>query len=160
MSRGQGTYVLFLVPHASVAMQIGKLGTIRFESPVYAYVGSAFGPGGLNARVGRHLSAGKRQHWHIDYLREFSDIARVWIIEGHGRLECRIAELLATIRGAATVPGFGASDCRCASHLAGLGRLPSVAHFKRRLRESAVQSSDIHVCEFTHDAGSLLQVDI
>jgi Uri superfamily endonuclease len=160
MKRGLGTYVLFLAPHASVAIQIGKLGSIRFESPVYAYVGSAFGPGGLAARLARHLSSGKRPHWHIDFLRESADIVRVWTIEGHGRLECRVAELLATIRGAATVPGFGASDCRCASHLAGLGRQPSLARFQRRLREAVPRSSGLHIREFTRDTGSLMQLDI
>ena len=160
MNGGQGTYVLFLVPHASTAMQIGKLGRIHFESPFYAYVGSAFGPGGLEARVARHLSPGKRQHWHIDYLRESADIVRVWTIESHRRLECRVAALLATIRGAVTVPRFGASDCRCASHLAGLDRLPAFAHFQRRLTTTVPQSSGMQCREFTRDVGSLLPLDI
>jgi len=37
----------------------------------YIYIGSAFGPGGVRARMLRHLRADKPKHWHIDYLREF-----------------------------------------------------------------------------------------
>jgi len=35
----------------------------------YVYVGSALGPGGLAAKVGRHLGGRKMCRWHTAYLR-------------------------------------------------------------------------------------------
>lgn len=49
----------------------GKLGgSVRRLAPgLYLYVGSAYGPGGLRARLRRHLEGvRKRLKWHIDYL--------------------------------------------------------------------------------------------
>jgi Uri superfamily endonuclease len=34
----------------------------------YIYAGSAYGPGGLKARVSRHMRRAKRSQWHIDQL--------------------------------------------------------------------------------------------
>ncbi|MBT8467436.1 MAG: DUF123 domain-containing protein, partial [Deltaproteobacteria bacterium] len=35
-------------------VEVGRLGTICFDAPFYVYVGSAFGPGGLAARLRAH----------------------------------------------------------------------------------------------------------
>ena len=51
-----GTYALLLVLHQSVQLRIGALGEYYFSAGWYVYVGSALlGPGGLAARVGRHI---------------------------------------------------------------------------------------------------------
>lgn len=82
----------------------------------YVYAGSAFGPGGIRARVTRHLRADKKPHWHIDHLS-----ARAWCIDVRTypcERECAlVADMLA--EGAEVpVPGFGSSDCRdCAAQL-------------------------------------------
>lgn len=89
----------------------------RFEAGSYVYAGSAYGPGGLRARVGRHLRRDKRLHWHIDHLTRAADSLSAMIAPGAS--ECALIErLLAS--GAFTTPcaGFGSSDCRqCAAHL-------------------------------------------
>lgn len=117
----------------ATALEAGRLGRIRFDPGFYAYVGSAFGPGGLEARISRHLRTGKRRHWHIDYLLESADVVRIWTITGNQRLECILARLLAKFRGARGVTGFGASDCNCVSHLVALPRVPSRDYIRRRL---------------------------
>jgi len=64
-----GTYALIL--HLSKKLErieIGKLGRFAFDAGFYVYVGSAFGPGGLKARLQRHLRTDKPLHWHIDLL--------------------------------------------------------------------------------------------
>ena len=38
---------------------IGKLGVLHLLPGIYVYVGSAFGPGGIAARVGRHARCEK-----------------------------------------------------------------------------------------------------
>lgn len=112
-----GTYVLVIEATRAATIEVGALGDRTFEAGAYAYVGSAFGPGGFS-RVDRHreLAAGDREtrHWHVDYLL------------GHPatRLEAAITfpdadrecELAAALPGE-PVDGFGASDCDCAAHL-------------------------------------------
>ncbi len=74
----KGAYILLIVIEKEVNIEIGALGTIRFEKGHYCYVGSAVGPGGIEARVGRHLKKGKKLKWHIDYLLEHEDIEEAY----------------------------------------------------------------------------------
>ncbi|HHO76762.1 MAG TPA: DUF123 domain-containing protein [Deltaproteobacteria bacterium] len=39
----------------STMIQVGKLGSFIFPAGHYAYIGSAFGSGGLHARIQRHI---------------------------------------------------------------------------------------------------------
>nr|WP_245188661.1 DUF123 domain-containing protein [Halarchaeum rubridurum] len=77
----------------------GAAGERRLDSGWYAYTGSAFGPGGLS-RVERHrrVAAGEHdvRHWHVDYL------------TGHPGTDLDAGE---------PVPGLGASDCDCETHV-------------------------------------------
>jgi Uri superfamily endonuclease len=120
-----GTYVLLLWLKKSKPIVIGKLGTIDFTPGYYAYVGSAMGPGGLAARIRRHLKINKKAHWHIDYLRPAVRIDGLFIATGRRIKEHAWAERLAgaPISGRA-INGFGCTDCRCVSHLY---QLPSPA---------------------------------
>lgn len=83
----------------------------------YLYVGSAFGPGGLAARVGRHWRADKPLRWHIDYLRQVAALQAVWFSTDGTRLEHRWAEALTGRPGIEPIVGFGCSDCACPAHL-------------------------------------------
>ncbi len=99
-------------------ISVGKLGTFGVRPGFYVYVGSALGPGGLAAGVGRHARQEKTLRWHVDYLRAVTDLVEVWFRPGRRRRECSWAERLAGMPGAGTpMPGFGASDCGCRSHL-------------------------------------------
>ena len=131
-----GTYALIMSASRERRVDIGKLGQLMVRPGFYVYVGSAFGPGGLRARVLRHCRKKKRRHWHIDYLGAVTRIEEVWYTCEEARRECRWAAVLARMRGA-SVPmmGFGASDCRCASHLYFCECHPSRAAFSRRVRE-------------------------
>ncbi|MEJ2210061.1 MAG: DUF123 domain-containing protein [Anaerolineae bacterium] len=122
---------------AGRSLAIGRLGRHRFPAGWYLYVGSAHGPGGLRARLARHrrrLGPGKRAHWHIDYVREGSTWGGAWVRTGGQRLECTWARTLARLPGAqVVVPGFGASDCRCAGHLVRVPALPDDEWFAAAL---------------------------
>jgi Uri superfamily endonuclease len=99
------------------AIRVGRLGTIRLRPGYYLYIGSAFGPGGLRARVAHHHYRAKRPHWHVDYLRRYARLESVWYASG-ARREHDWAAKVAAMPGAAMVlPGFGSSDCRCETHL-------------------------------------------
>jgi Uri superfamily endonuclease len=131
---GPGTYVLilFLKQHRSIA--VGKLGKIGFPPGYYAYVGSAFGPGGLAARLKHHLFSDARPHWHIDYLRRQAKTEQLWLTEFNQPLEHSWASVLEQFSNSAQAfRGFGCSDCKCPSHIF---YFPGPPPFKR-FRESA-----------------------
>ena len=50
----KGTYVLIASLAQMKRLEIGRLGTFDIKPGFYAYVGSAFGAGGLRARIGHH----------------------------------------------------------------------------------------------------------
>lgn len=112
-----GTYVLLLHNEADRTVQVGRWREISFDKGYYLYVGSAFGPGGVRARVGRHMREAKSLRWHIDYLRDATDAIAVWVQYGKQRMEHVWASKLLQSDTLAAVDGFGCSDCKCLSHL-------------------------------------------
>ena len=111
---GPGAYALLIELDSSMDIAVGKLGSILFEPGSYCYIGSALN--GLRARVARHLRRDKKTWWHIDYLLKRADVTEVGWALSSDRLECRIAGSL-RCQGVESISGFGASDCRCSSHL-------------------------------------------
>ena len=106
-----------------IVIKIGALDDIFFEKGYYLYIGSAMGDSGSSTlinRLKRHVSppSRKKVHWHIDYLleSEYAIIYKLWLIPSNQKLECVIAQELLTISDD-HVAHFGASDCKCASHL-------------------------------------------
>lgn len=127
-----GTYALLLYLAAPQSTTVGALGQTRFPAGWYLYLGSALGPGGLAARLARHRRRdGKRLHWHIDYLRALGTLAEIWTHTSERRQECRWARAAARLPGARVVgPGFGASDCRCVTHLFHYQDRPAPGHLE------------------------------
>ncbi len=113
-----GTYVIILDLKTKQQISIGKLGKCQFPKGWYAYVGSAWGPGGLGGRLKRHLNLNhtKYPHWHIDHLTLLAEITQIWWEVGLRGYECEWANNLSTI-GERIIPNFGSSDCRCQGHL-------------------------------------------
>ena len=114
----KGTYILILRLATSTHLQIGRLGAFDFLAGWYAYVGSAFGAGGLRGRLKHHLSPVRRPHWHIDYLRQHAPCKEVWYLASETVHEHTWASALQSIPEA-SLPAlhFGASDCHCKTHL-------------------------------------------
>ena len=126
----------------STAIDVGRLGRFQFPAGWYAYAGSARGPGGLAARVSRHLRSSKPLHWHVDYLRARAQPDLVWYAVGSERRECAWANGLAGLPGASIpVPQFGASDCQCLTHLVHFATLPDRTAFARAVGESISQET-------------------
>jgi Uri superfamily endonuclease len=115
-----GTYAISFLLSEAVKVTIGRLGRFDFPPGVYVYLGSAQGPGGLHARLGRHLRGNGVTRWHIDYLRPHLEIRAVGYLPGSANLECDWSQSLAVLPAARLpAPGFGASDCvrGCPAHL-------------------------------------------
>jgi Uri superfamily endonuclease len=118
LTPGPGTYILILQLENDQIIQVGKLGLFRFPAGYYAYVGSAFGPGGLAGRLTHHLHPGKKLHWHIDYFRKNAVLVEILVREDNRSLEHKWASDLGQLDGAVVpVPRFGSSDCKCLTHL-------------------------------------------
>jgi endonuclease-3 len=82
----------------------------------YVYVGSA--RNGIIGRLARHLRPHRRVHWHIDRLLAAAKVVDVQLrFSQDPAAECGLAAEVRTWPGATPVHGFGASDCRCGSHL-------------------------------------------
>jgi Uri superfamily endonuclease len=131
-----GSYVLILRLEHPARMAIGRLGTFEFEAGWYAYAGSALGPGGLAARLAHHYQRDKTMQWHIDYLLAHALLVEVWWAVDKKRKECTWAAALRSVPGARVpVPNFGASDCRCLTHLVQFGQQPAFTNFARALSD-------------------------
>ena len=113
-----GIYALILYLNQTRQQQIGRLGTFTFFPGSYLYIGSARGPGGIAARVGRHIqnARAKRRHWHIDWLRAITEPIGVIWTHASDALECNWAQSFSTL-SRREPGGFGASDCGCPGHL-------------------------------------------
>lgn len=112
-----GAYLLVVDLDRPFALKITALPTATLLRGRYLYAGSAYGPGGIRARVRRHMTQGKRPHWHIDRLTAVGrPIGAYAFPYGH---ECDLIDALVDVPGI-TVPvsGFGSSDCAtCPAHL-------------------------------------------
>jgi Uri superfamily endonuclease len=129
MKRDPGTYALVLQNDADASVQIGRLGVINIVPGYYIYVGSAFGPGGVQARVLRHYRKARSRHWHIDYLREFVTPVGAWYGHDSHNLEHQWAQAFSEMIDMAPVKGFGCSDCKCYSHLFTTPIKPDIEQF-------------------------------
>ena len=113
-----GTYIVILKIGTSQDIEVGRIGSHSFKKGYYFYVGSAHGPGGLKARLTRHVKKGKSKHWHIDYIRDAGSIISILVQYSKEKKECSWAEKLNS-SGLFAIPiyRFGSSDCSCESHL-------------------------------------------
>jgi len=109
----KGCYILIARIDKNSRLKVGKLGLISFNKGYYAYVGSALN--GLEQRVNRHLRKNKKIFWHIDYLLRKTIIKNIFYKQSAKREECKFAKELE--KHFKIIKDFGATDCRCRSHL-------------------------------------------
>ncbi len=134
----KGTYVLIASVPEMKRIEIGQLGKFDIVPGFYAYVGSAFGAGGLCARIGHHLESTAAPHWHIDYLLQVAEPVEVWYTNAGPKLEYQWADLLEKASHfRVPIPRFGSSDYHRSrsSHLFCSKRRPGFAWFRRQLLE-------------------------
>ena len=108
-------------------LEIGKFAQVSLPKGLYFYGGSAFGPGGLKARLGRHIRPKSKLQWHIDHVTSAGNMVAAGVVENSS--ECKIISAASAMPGALIpLPGFGSSDCRnCASHLVKLRRISDIS---------------------------------
>ena len=127
-----GTYALIVSCASNARIQVGRLGAMQLQRGYYVYVGSALGPGGLRARIAHHQKLSTRPHWHIDHLRPHTRLYFVWLLYDWRRREHEWARAMQKVKDATIpLPGFGASDCSCPSHLYFFKHRPTQISFGR-----------------------------
>ena len=111
----QGIYVLCIRLSEPVNLRAGALPERRYSSGIYWYAGSA--QRHLRSRLRRHLRRDKPLRWHVDYFLALPEtrIEAVFVKPADKSQECATAHRLNSHGD--PVPRFGASDCRCPSHL-------------------------------------------
>ena len=121
-----GTYLLVLACERVAQISIGRLGVMATRPGYYLYVGSAFGPGGVRARIGHHARRAVHPHWHLDYLRTEADVVDAWCVFDAHREHEWARVLMKNKDSALALNGFGSSDCDCPTHLFYLPRKPGI----------------------------------
>jgi Uri superfamily endonuclease len=111
-----GAYALVIKLAEPVKFSRKALGAAELQGDLI-YAGSANGPGGIKARLARHLKSEKTIRWHVDELT--TRAAAVSALAIMGGKECEIVrQLLESGTFKPAMPGFGSSDCsNCAAHL-------------------------------------------
>ncbi|NEW91798.1 GIY-YIG nuclease family protein [Rhodopseudomonas sp. BR0M22] len=111
---GPGAYVVAIAIAAPLAIRLGAAASPLLRPGRYLYCGSAYGPGGLPARLGRHFRKDKAIRWHVDQLTTAGEVLGAWAIAGGD--ECELVARLGFLP--VPIEGFGATDCaHCRSHL-------------------------------------------
>ncbi|MFA5863363.1 MAG: GIY-YIG nuclease family protein [Phycisphaerae bacterium] len=108
-----GVYIAVFYLPKSQSIRVGARGRMDFPQGFYGYVGSA--QRNLTARIERHGRKKKPLRWHIDYLSVRARMVGAITMSGSKNRECRLAREV--VQRFTPVPGFGASDCHCGSHL-------------------------------------------
>jgi Uri superfamily endonuclease len=138
LPEAKGTYVLISFVAQMKRLEIGCLGACDIVPGFYAYVGSAFGAGGLRARISHHLESTAIPHWHIDYLLGVAKPVEVWYTRANQKLEHHWAELLEKARHfRVPIRRFGSSDYHRSrsSHLFFPKGKPSFQWFRQKVAE-------------------------
>ena len=138
LPEAKGTYVLIASMAQMKRVGFGSLGAHGIVPGFYAYVGSAFGSGGLRARIGHHLESTAEPHWHIDYLLGVAEPIEVWYTTENQKLEHHWADLLENApQFRIPIPRFGSSDYHRSrsSHLFFSKRRPAFRWFQQQLQE-------------------------
>ncbi|MFO0806751.1 MAG: GIY-YIG nuclease family protein [Gemmataceae bacterium] len=142
-----GTYIAFYYLARPVKrFRIGALGTFDFPAGYYAYVGTAFGGGGVKKRTERHRTRISNARWNIDYLKRHCKPVALWWTHDRAKVEFHWAEILGSMPGRSfPAPRFGAADNdKAEAHLVRFAKMPSFADFRRRVETAMSGHAPLH----------------
>jgi Uri superfamily endonuclease len=137
----KGTYIFFSLLRSTATIRINQSGkTHRFQRGWYAYIGSAFGRGGLKSRLNRHYQGHGKGPWQIDFFRQgVHPHGRAWVSYQDRSLEAQWSAVFQLMTGVSVpVTNFGNSDDRgpaalkgvVRTHLFQINRKPKLAEFQ------------------------------
>ena len=144
----KGLYLLLIRVDSNIQVRV-RGAPYNLQPGYYLYIGSGGGPGGVNARIRRHLVKKKSIHWHIDQITTNTDahIIKAWICNNSWGLymESRVALCLEKHLDPGP-PGFGSSDDRHAkTHLFNIGiSYSGLEPILRRCCQDLLEEHDLH----------------
>ena len=84
----------------------------------------------------------------IDYLLQEASIVQIWYGLGQFKFECIWNAIVRGLpRAIPSIPGFGATDCQCSSHLTYFPAIPPFSLFRQRLKQNRL--SQAHQVDLT-----------
>jgi len=86
-----GAYAMAIKLADKAAVRLSGRPPITLSIGRYLYCGSAKGPGGLKARLSRHMRRGASVRWHVDQLTERGLVIGSWIFPGGD--ECELVQI-------------------------------------------------------------------
>jgi len=123
----RGAYALAIDLPRPLALEIPRFVGSVLPVGRYVYCGSAYGAGGISARVARHCRVDKKLRWHVDHLTRSGTVVDVLPV-AEGRECVLLAAVLATPGAHVPLRRFGSMDCAtCPAHLVGVGSAFAVA---------------------------------
>ncbi|MDP6049539.1 MAG: GIY-YIG nuclease family protein [SAR202 cluster bacterium] len=132
-----GSYALIFCCRYSSDVVVGALGRVILEPGWLVYVGSAFGPGGIESRISHHKRPSDNPHWHIDYIKPYVDLVKIFTTTK--RIEHKLAQILINSPKAKLLKrGFGSSDCNCNTHLIHFESFSSIEGIIKLLHSSSL----------------------
>ena len=144
LEKRSATYIVILKSHQHTEINVGKSLSLLLQQGYYLYIGSAFGPGGVASRIKHHTSKVTRPHWHLDYLRLYTEVIEVWFSYDEIKRECQWASIMNSIgEDYSPIKGFGATDCTCPTHLMYSSMKPDYMQFKYMVMNNITSHQDI-----------------
>ncbi|WP_135074730.1 GIY-YIG nuclease family protein [Terasakiella sp. SH-1] len=117
ISPEKGAYILQIHVDKAFEAPIARLKNPLIRPGRYLYCGSAKGPGGIRARVKRHVKRDKKAHWHVDRLTIAFGVEALSIFENTSECDL-VSAVLEHSFASQPYPKFGSSDCEvCCAHL-------------------------------------------
>ena len=148
----KGTYALIFQANQEFVCRVGRRGNFEGFPGSYVYVGSAFGPGGVQARIIHHLKLSPKPHWHLDYIRPYMQPIAVCYSYSSVRQEHRWATVVSNIAESQNpMHKFGSSDCACSSHLFYFQQTQILVALRKSLKGDMHGSLQLHCMNLTKD---------
>ena len=148
----KGTYALIFQVKQQFTCKVGKLGNFAGSPGSYVYVGSAFGPGGIQARIIHHLKLSPKPHWHLDYIRPYIQPVALCFSDASVRLEHQWASEISNMPGSQChMHNFGSSDCTCLTHLFYFQQMRVQDMLRRKLKSNGSHAAQLSCMNLTKD---------
>jgi Uri superfamily endonuclease len=134
LPRIKGTYAVLFWCEVGGAVKLGCAGMHTRPPGWHVYIGSAFGGGGVGARVSRHLRKDAKVKWQIDMMKPFLTPHEIWYTLDSKKRECIWAHAMLEMPRVSYLPRVGATDCDCRAHLFVFDEFPTLRTFRVILR--------------------------
>jgi len=134
LPRIKGTYAVLFRCDVVARIKLGCAGLHTLRPGWHVYIGSAFGGGGVGARVGRYLRRNAKVKWQIDRMKPYLTPHEIWYTLDVEKRECLWAQAMLDMPRVSYLSHVGSTDCDCKAHLFVFDKFPAIRTFRVILR--------------------------